>query len=177
MMKQTFSYRSKFKLFLHILLPILATQLSLEAVPFFGTVMSGHSSPQDLVGVAVGSSFWVPVFVGLAGVLASIIPIVAQHIGSGDRHKVAPAVRQGIYLSFLLSGAVILLGALLVKPLLGAMNLEPLAHYAAFGYLKAIAWGVPPLFLPITGKQAAMASAVTLPNASCSEHISRQSEF
>ena len=147
MMKQTFSYRSKFKLFLHILLPILATQLSLEAVPFFGTVMSGHSSPQDLVGVAVGSSFWVPVFVGLAGVLASIIPIVAQHIGSGDRHKVAPAVRQGIYLSFLLSGAVILLGTLLVKPLLSAMNLEPLAHYAAFGYLKAIAWGVPPLFL------------------------------
>lgn len=147
MMKQTYSYSEKIAYFFRIFLPVFATQISLEAIPFFGTVMAGQVSPQDLVGVAVGSSLWVPVFVGLCGILASIIPLVAYHLGAGKSEKVTPTVMQGIYLSLFLAICVIIFGYLTVPTFLSWTNLEPKAYEAAFGYLKLIAFGVPFLFL------------------------------
>ena len=146
-MKQTFSYSEKIRSFFMILLPVLATQLSLEAIPFFGTIMAGQASPQDLVGVAAGSSLWVPVFVGLCGILAAIVPLVAHLLGAQKHEKVAPTVIQGLYLAILLSGIVILIGFFLVPIILHYTQLEPKANDAALGYLKGIAWGVPFLFL------------------------------
>lgn len=147
MIKHTLTYKEKIPTFFRILLPVFATQISLEAIPFFGTVMSGQSSPQDLVGVAVGSSLWVPVFVGLCGILASIIPIVANHLGAEQKEKITPAVMQGIYLSLVVAFCVLLLGYLVVPSLLAWTNIEPKAHLAASGYLSCIALGVPFLFL------------------------------
>ena len=147
MMKQTFSYTEKTLYFFRILLPVFATQMSLEAIPFFGTVMAGQASPQDLVGVAVGSSLWVPVFVGLCGILAAIIPLVAHHLGAKRLQEIVPTVMQGIYLALVLSIGVLIFGFFTVSTFLSWANLEPKAYLAAFGYLKAIAWGVPFLFL------------------------------
>lgn len=48
----------------------------------FDTTMSGHASPIDLAGVAIGTSIWLPVSTGLIGVLMATTPIVAQLIGS-----------------------------------------------------------------------------------------------
>ena len=147
MIKQTFSFTEKISHFFRILLPVFGAQISLEAIPFFGTVMAGQASPQDLVGVAVGSSLWVPVFVGLCAILSSIIPLVAYHLGAGRNEEITPTVMQGVYLALLLSAGVILLGYFAVPPALKWTSLEPKAYDAAFGYLKAIAFGVPFLFL------------------------------
>lgn len=146
-MKQTFSYSEKIRSFFMILLPVLATQLSLEAIPFFGTIMAGQASPQDLVGVAAGSSLWVPVFVGLCGILAAIVPLVAHLLGAQKQDQIAHTVIQGLYLALILSGFVVLIGFLLVPIILQFTYLEPKANDAALGYLKGIAWGVPFLFL------------------------------
>ena len=47
--------------------------------------MSGHASPIDLAGVAIGTSIWIPVSTGLTGILMATTPIVAQLVGSKKR--------------------------------------------------------------------------------------------
>ncbi|MFP3514089.1 MATE family efflux transporter, partial [Peribacillus sp. SIMBA_075] len=60
-MLETYSLKEKWRQFLIVLLPILISQLALFSMTFFDTIMSGHASPTDLAGVAIGASLWVPV--------------------------------------------------------------------------------------------------------------------
>lgn len=133
--------------FLTILLPILVTQLSMYAMSFFDTLMSGQASPEDLAGVAIGSSIWVPVYTGLSGILSAITPIVAQLLGAGKQEQVAPKVIQGLYLALLLAFVVLLSGKLTLFPLLSLMDLEPEVRRIAFHYLVALSFGMVPVFV------------------------------
>ncbi|QOR65026.1 MATE family efflux transporter [Cytobacillus suaedae] len=146
-MEQTHGYRQKYKQFLIILLPILVTQLGLFAMNFFDVMMSGHVSANDLAGVAIGSSFWVPVFTGLSGILLAITPIVAQLVGSKDKKQVPFMVMQGIYVSVFVSILVVILGFISLDFLLGKMSLDPEVHRIAKEYLIALSFGIIPLFV------------------------------
>ncbi|RXJ04079.1 MATE family efflux transporter [Anaerobacillus alkaliphilus] len=145
-MKQTLTLKEKTKQFLYILVPILITQFALFSMNFFDTTMSGHVSSNDLAGVAIGSSLWVPIFTGLSGILMAITPIVAQHIGAGNKKVVPFTVVQGIYLSIVLAIVVIILGVLFLDPILTFMNLDLPVQIIAKNYLLALAFGIFPLF-------------------------------
>lgn len=146
-MNQTYTLKQKTKQFLIILLPILVTQLSMYAMTFFDTVMSGHASARDLAGVAIGSSIWMPVMTGLTGIMLSVTPIVAQYIGAGKKDKAPFTIIQGTYLAIALAIIILLAGLLGLKPILNGMQLEADVHDIAFRYLKAIALGIIPLFV------------------------------
>lgn len=146
-MEQTKTLRQKLRQFLVILLPILVTQLSLSAMTFFDTTMSGHVSPQDLAGVAIGASLWMPMFAGLSGVLYAVVPMVAQLYGAGRTDKIAYVVVQGAYLSIAVGALVIAAGAAGVGPLLAHMGLESSVAAVAKQFLAGIAFGVIPFFL------------------------------
>src|SRR4051794_28475315 len=137
-MKQTYTMKQKLKQLISILFPILVTQLGLYSMNFFDVTMSGHYSPADLAGVAIGSSLWVPIFTGLSGILLAVTPIVAQLIGSKQKKKVAYYVCQGIYLAVFIAIAVMLIGALLINPTLNSMNLENHVRQVAHDYLVAL---------------------------------------
>lgn len=146
-MEQTFSLRQKARQLFIILLPILVTQLTLYAMNFFDTVMSGHASAADLAGVAIGSSLWVPVFTGLNGILLALTPIVAQFVGAARTERVPFTVQQGIYLALAISVLVIACGAFVLQPILNGMDLEDGVRYVAWHYLIALACGIVPLFV------------------------------
>ena len=145
-MNQTYTLKQKYAQFLRILIPILITQVTMSLMTFFDTMMSGHASPADLAGTAIGSSLWIPVQTGLSGILMGITPIVSQLVGAGQRNKVGYHVIQAIWLSVAVSLVVLLVGALSVSPLLNTMNLEPKVHHVAFYFLVAISTGIVPLF-------------------------------
>ena len=71
--------------------------------------MSGHASPTDLAGVAIGTSIWIPVSTGLTGILMATTPIVAQLVGS-KKEDVPHVVIQAVYLAICASFVVILIG-------------------------------------------------------------------
>ncbi|PLR98853.1 MATE family efflux transporter [Bacillus sp. T33-2] len=146
-MRQTFSRREKLKQLFHILIPILITQLSMYAMNFFDTMMSGHYSSSDLAGVAIGSSLWVPVFTGLSGILLSITPIIAQLVGAKKHDEVAFAVVQGVYLAVFISIAVLLAGTVVIQPILGQMDLDPNVRAVAYDFLVGLSTGIVPLFV------------------------------
>ncbi|WP_438349761.1 MATE family efflux transporter [Paenibacillus sp. FA6] len=145
-MKTTTTITEKFKQFLAILLPILITQISLSAITFFDTNMSGKSSSIDLAGVAIGSSLWVPIQVGLTGILIGLTPIVSQLIGNNQKNKVSYYVVQALWLSLLLALLVLLIGGIVVPPILDAMRLDINVRTIAYQFLLGISIGVIPLF-------------------------------
>jgi multidrug resistance protein, MATE family len=146
-MKQTYSIKGKLSQFSIILVPILVTQLGMFSMNFFDTIMSGQFSPNDLAGVAIGSSLWVPVFTGLSGILLAVTPIVAQLIGGGKKREVPHTVFQGVYAAVFLSLLVMGIGMIVLDPILNGMSLNETVHRVAKDYLIALSIGMIPLFI------------------------------
>jgi multidrug resistance protein, MATE family len=146
-MHQTHTLQEKLRQFLSVLLPILVSQLALFAMTFFDTIMSGHASPVDLAGVAIGSSIWVPIQSGLTGILLAVTPMVAQLVGAMRKDQVPFTVMQALYLSVVIAVAVILCGALVLQPILNSMNLETDVRDIARRFLIALSFGIVPMFV------------------------------
>lgn len=138
--------KEKTLLFLQIMLPVLVTQLGLFSMTFADTVMSGNYSSNDLAGVAIGSSIWVPINTGLSGILLAITPIVSQLVGARKIKNVPYSVIQGSYLSIIMAIIVLLIGFFALNPILNNMSLEPHVREVAHDYLVALSWGIVPLF-------------------------------
>lgn len=145
-MRQTHTRRQKMRQLFVILGPILVTQVALSLMNFADTVMSGRFAAVDLAGVAIGSSIWMPVFTGITGILMALTPIIAQLFGAGRTDGIAPRTQQGLYLSVVLAGGVLVVGRFLLPVILNGMQLEPEVHRIAAEYLHALAWGIVPLF-------------------------------
>lgn len=146
-MLQTNTMNKKINLLLKILFPILVTQVGMYAMNFFDTMMSGQASANDLAGVAIGSSLWVPIFTGINGILMAITPIVAQLIGAKETTKIPFSVTQGIFLSVVLGIVVLVFGLFIVDNILNNMNLTKEVSYIAKHYLIGLGYGVFPLFI------------------------------
>ncbi|GGE74659.1 MATE family efflux transporter [Priestia taiwanensis] len=145
-MIQTTSFSTKVKRFFSLLLPILITQIALFSMVFFDTVMSGQASPEDLAGVAVGGSIWLPVSTGLNGILMAVTPMIAHHLGAKEHKKIASVVIQALFLSVCISIVVIVIGFFSLNPILNGMTLEDEVRRIAHDYLVALSFGIIPLF-------------------------------
>lgn len=146
-MYETSSIKEKLKLFSTILIPILITQVTMNLMTFFNTVMSGRAGASDLAGVAIGSSLWVPIFTGINGILIAIVPIVAHLIGEKANKEVPQKIQQGIYLAICLALAVVIIGSIVLDPILKQMSLDPKVYHTAKHYLIALGTGIVPLFI------------------------------
>jgi MATE family multidrug resistance protein len=126
--------------------PILIAQLAQMANGVIDTVMAGHASAEDLAGVGIGTSLWVPVLLFFAGVLGAMQPTISGHRGAQEFDKIMPATWQGIYIAL---AAMVFMITLLInmQPLLTFLQLDEKTNGIAAGYLDAFAWGVPALLL------------------------------
>lgn len=132
--------------FAKIVMPILITQVALYLVTFFDILMTGRYNTYHLAGVTIGSSFWVPVYTGLAGILMALTPIIAQHVGARRSEHVRPSVQQGIYVSVALAAVVFGLILFVFFPIIRTMSLEASVSIVAIDYLKGMSVGLAPLF-------------------------------
>ncbi len=129
-----------------IVMPILITQVALYMITFFDILMTGRYDTYHLAGVTIGSSFWVPVYTGLAGILMGLTPIIAQLIGSRRNVDVKFTVQQGLYVSIALASVVFMIIRYGVSPILESMPLEEEVRIVAADYLEAMSLGLFPLF-------------------------------
>ncbi len=149
-MHETRTKKEKVLMLIKIVFPILVTQVAMYLVTFFDIYMTSRYGTEDLAGVSIGSSFWVPVYIGLAGILMSITPIVAQLMGAKKKEQVKQAVQQGIYLALLLAAIVFIFFYFGLDSLLALMNLEPAVADVASRYIFAMSVGLVPLFVYMT---------------------------
>ncbi|MED1205395.1 MATE family efflux transporter [Heyndrickxia acidicola] len=146
-MRKTETMKQKLRQLFVILIPILITQLAMYSMNFFDTMMSGNYARADLAGVAIGSSLWVPVSTGLAGILIALTPITAHLIGAKKKDEVPFSVIQGIYVAITMAIIVMAAGKLLLNTILNHMNLEHHVELVAKHYLYFLAIGIIPLFI------------------------------
>lgn len=146
-MYETSQLKDKIKVFTTLLIPILVTQVGLFLMNFFDTVMSGRAGAEDLAGVAIGSSLWVPIFTGVNGAMLAITPIIAHLIGANDKSEIKKKVQQGIYLAVILAVIVFIVGAIALDPILQLMDLETQVSHIARYYLITLILGIIPLFI------------------------------
>lgn len=146
MLEDVTPLKQKIQMLLKIIIPILVTQIALYLMTFFDILMTGRYNTEDLAGVTIGSSFWVPVYTGLSGILMGLTPIIAHFIGGGKKGEVRPSVQQGLYLSIVLAAIVFSIMMFAVIPSLNHMPLEGVVRIVAADYLIGMSIGLLPLF-------------------------------
>lgn len=145
-MNTTIPIREKSNRLMRIIGPILMTQIALYLMTFFDIVMTGRYDTAHLGGVSVGSSLWMPIYTGLAGILSGLTPLIAHEYGARKKQNIRPLVQQGLYISIALALFIFGLIFLLLPGVIQMIDLEPLVREVAMSYLIGMSLGLFPLF-------------------------------
>jgi MATE family multidrug resistance protein len=122
--------------------PILLGQLAVIANGVIDTAMTARFSSTDLAALAVGSSIYVSIFVGLNGVLQALSPIVGQLFGAQRLSEIGWEVKQGFWLAaFLTCGGSLVL--LFPQPLLVLADASPEIQEKVTLYLRTLILALP----------------------------------
>lgn len=89
--------------------PILIGQLAQIANGVIDTLMAGRASAEDLSGVAIGNSLWVPLFLFMMGLLNSTQPIISGHRGAKRFDKIMPVTWNAFYIALVATAITIAL--------------------------------------------------------------------
>ncbi|WP_230390446.1 MATE family efflux transporter [Reinekea sp. G2M2-21] len=141
--------KTEWKTILTLGSPILISQLAQMANGVIDTVMAGRASAEDLTGVAIGGSLWVPIFLFMMGILNATQPMISGHMGAKQLHRVMPVTWNALYIAIVASGIGMLL-LFHIDPVLTLIKLADKPAAITSGYLAAFAFGLPAIFILIT---------------------------
>jgi len=127
--------------------PLIVNFLAVAGMHFADAVMAGRLGADALAAVAIGGSVWLIGFSFSLGLLMAISPIVARHFGAGQYDLIGRYVRQGIYLAFVLGLPLIVAAQYAVEPLLTWIGIDAEFRGLTVGYVKAIMFGAPGIFI------------------------------
>ena len=122
--------------------PILIGQLATIGMSVTDVTMAGHASAQDLAGVSLGVSIWNMIILTLMGLLLSVNPLVAHHIGAQRHAEVPQLVRQALWKA-LLVGLLACLIANLAATVFALMDLEPRVRAVATQFVHVTSGALP----------------------------------
>ena len=122
--------------------PILVGQLANIGMSVAAVAMSGHVSAQDLAGVSLGVSLWNIVIITLIGLLMSVNPTVAHHVGAQQLGQVPHVVRQALWKSLLL-GLVATAVLQSTQLIFAWMTLEAHTRFVAQDFVLITSFGLP----------------------------------
>jgi len=143
----TAEYKTQAKALLRLGGPLIVNNLAVAGMGFADAVMAGSLGARELAAVAVGGSFWFLGFTLCLGILMAISPIVSRHFGAKDYDLIGRYTRQGIYLAVLMGVPLILLGQYAAAPLLESFGIDPEFRDLTVGYVSAIMYGAPGIFI------------------------------
>lgn len=122
--------------------PILIGQLAVIANSVIDTAMTSRYSATDLAALAIGSSIYISVFVGLNGVLQALSPIIGQLFGADRSEEIGFEVKQGAWLALFLC-CIGWIALLFPQPLLALAHASPELAEKATLYLRILALALP----------------------------------
>ncbi len=143
----TIPYKTQAKALLKLGGPLMVNNLAVAGMQFADAVMAGSLGARELAAVAVGGSFWFLGFSLCLGILMAISPIVSRHFGAKDYDLIGRYTRQGIYLAVIMGIPLLLLGKFAAAPLLEKFGIDPDFRDLTVGYVGAIMYGAPGIFI------------------------------
>jgi MATE family multidrug resistance protein len=126
--------------------PVLVGQLAVIGFSTVDTVVVARHGRDDLAALSVGSAAYIPLFIGLAGVLMALGPLVGQLVGAGDTRQAGRQLHQSVWLGIalaLIGGAVLVFPA----PFFALAQAPAEVEARARGYLLALAVALPAALL------------------------------
>ncbi len=141
------AWREQAKPLLRLAGPLIVNNLAVAGMQFADAVMAGRLGADALAAVAVGGSVWFLGFTFCLGLLMAISPIAARHFGAGDHGLIGRYTRQGIYLGIAMGVPLIILAQFVVAPLLALIGIDPEFRDMTVGYVGAIMFGAPGIFI------------------------------
>lgn len=127
---------------LKLALPIIVSHLASVLMGFIDTVMSGRAGAFEQAVVGLGVAIWMPVVVGLVGVVQSISPIVAHHFGARDAQGIVADTHQALWLA-LLAGLLPALALPWAADVFTAFDVAPELVSRTVIFLQGAAFGLP----------------------------------
>ncbi len=126
--------------------PVLVGQLAVVGFSTIDTLLVARFARDDLAALSVGAAAYITVFIGLAGVVLALGPIVGQQFGAG---RLEPAGRQLHQAAWLAVGLSVVGALLLVfpQPFLAIAQAPPEVEHKLRGYLIALAVALPAALL------------------------------
>lgn len=146
-MWRTQNWREELRELLKLAGPLVVNNLSIAGMQFADAVMAGRLGAESLAAVAVGASVWFFGFALCLGILMAISPIAARYYGAGTPEVIGRYTRQGMYLGAAIGIALIALVYLTVEPILNQIGIDDSFKALTIGYVKAIVWGGPGIFM------------------------------
>ena len=145
-------FRGELARTLRIALPLIVSQLGHIGMSTADTVMVGPLGATPLAAVGVGSAVHVAVAMLLTGTIIGMAPLVSQAFGAGELDRCRRIMIQGLWLALLLSIPLAIF-SLAGEPITRALGQKPEVATLAGGYMRALAWGSPPLLLFMAFRQ------------------------
>ncbi|MDO4431323.1 MAG: MATE family efflux transporter [Lonepinella koalarum] len=141
-------YHEQAKKLIQIAIPILFAQIAQNSMGLVDTMMAGRVSATDMAAISVGAGIWFPLVLFGQGLLLALPPTISYLNGSGQRHRIAHQVKQGLWIVFF---ACIPLGLLIYHSdyLIHAQNIDNELADITLGYLHAMLFGLPAYLLMI----------------------------
>lgn len=137
----------RLKRMITVMLPILASQLSIIGMNFFDATMSGHAGTEQLAGASIGGSLMMPIIASSTGILMAATPIIAQLIGKNERQNISLVIRTGLLLAIIMEAILLLFYFCFIDLILAFLNLEPIVSYIAQYYILSLIIGLSGGFL------------------------------
>ncbi len=146
-MWRTSNWREEIRELLKLAGPLIVNNLSIAGMQFADAVMAGRLGAESLAAVAVGASVWFFGFALSLGVMMAISPIAARHYGAGNPELIGRYTRQGMYLGIGIGVVLIAFAYVTVDRMLLKIGVDESFRELTVGYVKAIIWGGPAIFV------------------------------
>lgn len=125
-----------------VMIPVLATQLSIVGMNFFDATMSGHAGAEQLAGSSIGGSLMMPITATAMGILMAATPIIAHLIGQNEPKQIPIVIRSGLTIAFIIEAILLLAYYFFIDSILNGLSLEPNVFYVAKYYMLALILGL-----------------------------------
>ncbi|QJC29418.1 MATE family efflux transporter [Enterobacteriaceae endosymbiont of Plateumaris pusilla] len=130
------------KLF-NLAIPVLFAQIAQISIGFINNIMIGTFSNTDMAVISIGTAIWLPVILLGHGILLSLIPIISQLNGSGNRIHIANQIKQANLLVIIISIFIMFFLYKIGYLLTFIPNINKLLILKTNYYLKIILWNTP----------------------------------
>lgn len=147
---------------MRLALPVVAAQVGMVLLGVVDTIMVGRLSAQALAAVALGSIFTFGTMILAIGILHGLDPLVSQAYGAGEHEEIGLHLLRGIGLALALSIPYVLL-FIWSAPVLRLFRQPPEVIALAGPFIRALAPGVPALFVFVALRQTLQAITVVRP--------------
>ena len=142
--------------------PIILSQLGAVGMGTMDTIMVGPLGAEALAAIGLAGALHWAMIVVMSGTLFGMAPLVSQAFGAGDRERCRRVLVQGLWLALLLTPAMFV-GNAAGETIALSLGQDPAIAATVGGYMRALAWGVPPLLLFMAIRQFLEGMGITRP--------------